>query len=241
MDDKKLELNEDQKSVLLKVLKDIHFANAQLREWVSKDLLSIEMSKTLPSLIESYFSEAAKVLNYESYLLEEKEKRYAEIKKANQKIHELQGKLGSDKPVDGLKEQLKHLSEVVSEWWNTEGFNHVHDTNYYPYGGMRVKLSFMLEHCRSFSKTPVTDKRSREEHIQYLREMGFEFADFEKGRSEKLDLIDNHQNRSLLIKMLTERFPSLEVHSFSNHSSYSKKEIFIIKHIDASIYNLSDI
>ena len=56
----------------------------------------------------------------------------------------------------------------------------MHDTKYYPYGGMRVELSFMLEHCRSFSKTPVTDKRSREEHIQYLRDMGFEFADFEK-------------------------------------------------------------
>ena len=81
MDEKKLELNEDQKSVLLKALKDMHFANAQLREWISKDSLSVEMSKTLPSLIESYFSEAAKVLNYESYLLEEKEKRYAEIKR----------------------------------------------------------------------------------------------------------------------------------------------------------------
>nr|WP_245916859.1 hypothetical protein [Bacillus fungorum] len=165
MDEKKLELNEDQKAVLLKALKDIHFANAQLREWVSEDSLSVEMSKTLPSLIESYFSEAAKVLNYESHLLEEKEKRYAEIKKANQTIHELQDKLGSDKPVEGLKEQLKHLSEVVSGWWNTEGFNHVHDTKYYPYGGMRVEFSFMLEHYRSFSKTPVTDKRSRVEHI----------------------------------------------------------------------------
>ncbi|MCR6840893.1 hypothetical protein NHG52_13275 [Bacillus thuringiensis] len=43
-------LNEDQKSVLLKVLKDMHFANAQLREWVSKDLLSIECQK--PSIID---------------------------------------------------------------------------------------------------------------------------------------------------------------------------------------------
>ncbi len=81
MDEKKLELNEDQKSVLLKVLKDMHFANAQLREWVSKDLLSIEMSKTLPSLIESYFSEAAKVLNYESYLLEEKKNVMRRLKR----------------------------------------------------------------------------------------------------------------------------------------------------------------
>lgn len=241
MHEKNFELNEDQKAVLLKASKDIHFANAQLHELVSNNSLSVEMAKTLPSLIESYFSEAAKVLNYASHLLEEKEKRYVEIREANKTIRELQAKLGSSKPIDGLKEQLTHLSEVVSGWWNTEGFNHVHDTKYYPYGGMRVEFSFMLEHYRCFSETPVTDKRSQTEHIQRLRDMGFEFADFEKGRSEKLDLIDNHKNRSLLIKMLTERFPSLEVHSFSNRSSYSSKEIFIIRHIDASIYDLTDI
>ncbi|PFT46233.1 hypothetical protein [Bacillus cereus] len=241
MEEKKFELNEEQKSVLLKALKDIHFANAQLREWVRKDSLSVEMSKTLPALIESYFSEASEVLDYESYLLEEKEKRYVEIKKANQTIHELQIKLGSEKPIDGLKEQLKFLSEIVRDWWNIEGFNHVNEIKYYPYGEMRVEFCFMLEHYRIYSKTPLADKRSRAEHIQYLRDQGFEFADFEKGRSEKLNLIDNHQNRTLLLEMLTERFPSIEVHSFSNHSSYSNKEVFIIRHIDASICNLADI
>lgn len=243
MGENKVVLNEDQKAVLLKALKDIKFANSQLHEWVKKGELTEEMSKTLPSLIESYFSEAAKVLNYESHLLAEKEKRYEDIRNANQTIRELKEKLGSNKPVDGLKEQLVHLYDVVNEWWDTEGFNHISKEKFYPHGGLRMELCFMLDsrYFRSTSKTPVSDQRSTEEHVQHLRSMGFEFADFEDGRSEKLHLIDNQNNRTLLSKMLKERFPSLEIHSFDNKSSRTNPDIFTIWHVDVSIYDLSDI
>ncbi len=233
--------NADQKAVLLKALKDIHFANGQLHEWVKKDSLTEEMSKTLPSLIESYFSEVAKVLNYESHLLEEKEKRHAEIRKANQKIRELEEKLGFSREVDGLKEQLEYLRDKVSKWWDTEGFNYVSEVRFTPYGGLRLEFCFILEHFGMYSRTPVSDERNQKEHIQHLKDMGFEFADFEKSRSEKLDLIDNPNNRSLLTKMLKERFPSLRIHEWVNRESYSKSDIFVIRHVDATIYDLVDI
>lgn len=236
-----IQLNADDKAVLLKALKDIHFANGQLREWVSKGSLTEEMSKTLPSLIESYFSEAAKVLNYESHLIAEKEKRHLEIRKANLTIHELKEKLGSNKPVDGLAEQLKYLSNIVRDWWNEEGFRHVSEVKFHPYGGMEMEFCFMLESSSSFSKTPETDKRNKKEHIQHLRDMGFAFADFESDRYEKLKLIDNQSNRSLLIKMLKHRFPSLEVNSFNNKNCRSRDDVFTIWHVDATIYDLADI
>lgn len=241
MTENKVVLNEDQKVVLLKALKDIHFATSQLHEWVKKDSLSEEMSKSLPSLIESYFSEAASVLNYESHLLEEKEKRHKDIRRANQTIRELEEKLGSTRGVDGLKEQLKHLSDKVSQWWDEEGFNHVSEQRFTPYGGLRMEFCFMLEHFTTYSKTPVSDKITQEEHIQSLRDMGFEFADFEKSRSEKLDLILNEKNCTLLTHLLQERFPSLEIHGWGNRRSYSKPEVFTIKHVDATIYDLGDI
>jgi hypothetical protein len=243
MDENKVVFNEDQKAVLLKALKDIQFANAQLYEWANKGELTEEMSKTLPSLIESYFSEAAKVLNYESHLLDEKEKRYQDIRKANQTIHELREKLGSSKPVDGLAEQLKYLSRKVHEWWDKEGFNHVSEEKFHPYGGLQAQFCFMLDtrHFRSTSKTPVSDERNDKEHIQHLRDMGFEFADFEKGRSEKLHLIDNQHNRSFLTKMFRDRFPSIEIYSWDNKSSYADQDIFVIWHVDAIIRDLKDI
>ncbi|OHX41684.1 hypothetical protein [Cytobacillus oceanisediminis] len=241
MEEPKVIFNEDQKAVLLKALKDIHFANGQLHEWVKKDSLTEEMSKTLPSLIENYFSEVAKVLNYESHLLAEKEKRYEDIRKANIRIRELEEKLGSGKPVEGLKEQLQHLADKVRDWWDKEGFHHVSEMKYHSSGVMSMDFCFMLDHYSSFSKTPETDKRNKKEHIQMLRDQGFEFADFEKGRSEKLNLIDNPINRTLLSKMLKTRFPSLEIHSWDNMSSYSDPDVFVIWHVNAYIYDLKDI
>lgn len=243
MEERKVHFSEDQKAVLLKALKDIHFSNSQLHEWVTKDELSEDMSKTLPSLIESYFSEVAKVLNYESHLLSEKQKRYEDIRKANQTIHELKEKLGSSRSVDGLAEQLKHLSGKVSDWWKREGFNHVSEQKFLTYGGFQVEFCFMLSsrYFRSTSDTPISDERDTQEHIEHLRNMGFEFADFETDRCEKLHLIDNQMNRTMLTKLLKERFPSIEINSWDNKCSYSNPDIFTIWHIEAFIRDLSDI
>lgn len=240
MNEKKVILNEDQKAVLLKSLKDINFANGQLYEWVSKGTLTEEMSNTLLALIESYFSEAAKVLNYESHLLVEEEKRYEEIRKANQTIHKLEDKLGSSKSIDGLAEQLRHLYEKVSVWWETEGFNHISEEKFTPYGGLHLQFCFMLDSSRIFSKTPVSDKEKHYDHMQDLRDRGFEFADKEKDRIYQKHLVDNEKNRKLLTSMLQERFPSLKVHRFDNRSSRHTND-FLIWHIEAAIYDLADI
>lgn len=241
MEETKVVFNEDNKAILLKSLEDMHFANGQLYEWVRKDSLTKDMSKTLPSLIESYFSEAAKVLNYGSHLIEEKEKRHEALRNANIKIRELEAKLGSSKPVDGLKEQLQHLKDKVNEWWDDEGFNHVSDEVFTPYGGLRARYSFMLGHRRTFGKTPATDKRNNEQHIQHLRDKGFVFDDTSEDRYEKLHLIDLPKNRKLLREMLQERFPSLEIHSFKNRACRHNEDTYIIWNLDATIHDLNDI
>lgn len=241
MNKNKVILNDDQKEVLFKSLKDINFACSQLRDWVSKDNLSEDMSKKLPALIEDYFSKAASVLNYDSYLLEEKAKRYDEVREISNKFYELEAKLASSKPVDGLDEQLKHLSQKVTDWWSKEGFNHVSNQKYYPHGGLNLEFHFMLSLRKVISDTPITDKLNDEQHIENLRGIGFEFADFEYGDSEKLNLIDNQNNRTLLTNILRERFPSIKIHGWKNMNSYSNPDIFVIFHVDATIYDLSDI
>jgi hypothetical protein len=242
MEEKYLKLNDDQKALLLKSTKDLHFVNGQLHEWVKKDTLTEGMSTTLPSLIEGHFTDIAKLLSYESHLTKEKEKRHKEIRNANMRIRELEQQLASTKPVDGLKEQLKYLVDIVRSWWNEEGFNFVTEERFMPSGALRVEFSFMLEMRRSsFSDTPETDKRDSKQHIERLRSMGFEFCDFETGRSEKLRLIDNQVNRDLLTKMLRNRFPSLEIVKWDNRSSFKNSDIFTIWHVDAIIYDLNDI
>ena len=241
MGEKNVVFNEDQKAHLLEVIKKLHQVNGQLYGWVEKDELPEQMASIFPSLMESHFSDIARVLGYESHLLKEKEKRHEEIREANIKIQELEKKIGSERAADGLKEQLKHLYEVVRNWWNTEGFHHTSEESYYPYGGLKIQFHFMLDHYRSYSKTPVTDERTKQEQIQNLRDKGYAFADFEEGSSEKLKLIDNPHNRKLLTEMLRERFPSIEIHSWRNTDSYKDPDQYVIRYIDASIRDLTDI
>lgn len=241
MEESKVIFNEDQKAVLLKAVKDLHSASGQLYHWIKEDSLTEEMSKILPSLIESYFSEAAKLLNYESHLLAEKERRYTELRKANETIRELNEKLGSTKPIDGLAEQLEYLRDKVRDWWSLEGFNHISDDHFSPYGGFKARFCFMLNSSRVLSRTPKTDKKKKKDHIQHLRDMGFIFHDESKDSYEKLHLIDNETNRKLLLKMLKQRFPSIEVHSWTNRSAYGKSDVFTIWDFDAHIYDLKDI
>lgn len=235
-----IELTEDDKAVVLKATKDLHFANAQLHEWLENDMLTADMSTILPANIESHFSIIAKKLDYESHLLKEKEERHLMIREANQEIRNLKEKLGSDKPVDGLPELMQHLTNKVKKWWKTEGFSYVGDQVFHPYGGLHIRLGFMLD-SYFISDAPVTDGQTKKLHVEHLRDIGFEFADFEKGNGEKLKLIDNPTNRTLLLTMLQERFPSLEIHSFENQSSYADKNIFVIRDIKAAIYDLADI
>lgn len=233
-------INDDKKAFLLESLKDLYSSTAQLHEWIKNDNLPKDMSKTMAFLIESYFCDIAKELDYKSHLNKEREERFMEIRKANEKIRQLEEKLGSNKPIDGLKEQLKHLYEKVSDWWKVEGFNHVSEEKFTPQGGLHIRFCFMLNFSSILSTTPVSDKQKQDDHVQHLRDMGFEFADREKDKAFRKKLLDNEKNRELLICMLQKRFPSLKVHGFENQSSRDTGD-FLIRYVDAVINDLADI
>jgi len=234
------QLNNEEKEMALKAIKEIHSATAQLHEWIKNDNLTEEFAGGLPFLIESKFITLSKVLNYESKLTKDFEERYKEIKKANEKIRVLEKKIGSDKPIDGLKEQLRYLRDIVRDWWAVEGFNHISEESFMPYGGLKLKLCFMLDsrRNRTLSKNPAKDRCKLCEHLEYLKNVGFEFYHTD---NEKLQLIDNPTNRKLLKQMLVKRFPSVDINSFVNSSSYEDEDIFIIRSIDVIIHDLSDI
>jgi hypothetical protein len=239
MNEKKVQFDTDTKEVLLKALKDLHFANSQLHEWVKKDNLNENMAKTLPSLIESHFCDIAKYLDYTSHLTEEQEKRYEEIRNANLKIQKLQAKLASSKPIDGLKEQLTELSDCVSKWWRKYGFKYVRNQEYTSLGYYKVDFGFMLDHITSLlTATPATDRKKAGDHIQDLKDQGFEFS---SSRTRDYELIDNQNNRDLLINMLEQRFPSINIISFKNWSSSTDDGTFVIREVETIIYDLTDI
>jgi hypothetical protein len=236
-------LDEESNASLSKALKDINMSSSHIQNLINSGNLDQKTSATMVTFLENQFLTIAKLLDYDSHLIKEATSRYVDIKKANEKIRELKEKIGSDKPKDGLQEQLKYLHNVVNEWWNEEGFNHTSEAKFYPNGGLQLEFCFMLEHRRGKRENGVflTEKRNKKEHIQYLKDKGFEFHENSTDSSEQLHLIDKQSNRNLLAKMLRDRFPSIEIQSWNNKVSYSDGDIYTIWNVDASIYNLSDI
>ncbi|ADO59575.1 hypothetical protein [Paenibacillus polymyxa] len=234
----KVILNPDQKVVALKSTKELFFAAKQLHDWITEDNLSKKMGGILPSLIESHFTDVAKVLDYNSKLTMEQEERYQEIRRANERIHELEKQLGEQKPIDGLAEQLEYLSRVVSDWWNEYGFHHVSEASFTRSGIYKAKFSFMLEYLSTFSKTPVTDKENRKERIQELIEEGWDILHEENGYSPKL--VDNDNNRSRLINLIKSRFPSAKIIRTGNWLT-DDDNAFTFRDIEVYIYDLHDI
>lgn len=230
----------DERAVLLKSIAELYHAAQTLHFYIKDNSLPEDMKAIMPSLIEGHFRDIAKKLDYESALAKEREERFAEIRKANQTIKELKDQLGSQKPIDGLNEQLRLLNEKVENWWNEYGFNHISSPSFTAYGRYHGTFSFMLSSRESrYSETPESDKAENEKFIQSLRDKGFEFATG-MGNDYELSLIDNDNNKKLLIEMLKERFPSIEVHSFKSRRIF-KSNTHIIQEAEFSIYKLQDI
>ncbi|HDR3509395.1 TPA: hypothetical protein ACTZ1F_002764 [Bacillus cereus] len=230
-------LNEDQKAVTLKGLKDLYFTAQQMHEWLSKDKLTEEMKGTLISLSESHISVIAKETNYESDLSRERERRSNDLRNANLRIRELEKKMADMKPIDGLSEQLNALTNKIKGWWREIGFNHISKMTFTEYGGLDVKFAFSLTRfSRIFSKKPISDKKDEVDKIQQLRDRGFVLIK----EDNELQLVDNDTNKKLLISLLEERFPSISIDRIETCFGKNNQESHI-QYVTAYIGELHEI
>lgn len=230
-------LNEDQKAVTLKRLKDLYFTAQQMHEWLSKDKLTEEMKGTLISLSESHISVIAKETNYESDLSRERERRSNDLRNANLRIRELEKKMADMKPIDGLSEQLNALTNKIKGWWREIGFNHISEMTFTEYGGLDVKFAFSLTRfSRIFSKKPISDKKDEVDKIQQLRDRGFVLIK----EDNELQLVDNDTNKKLLISLLEERFPSISIDRIETCFGKNNQESHI-QYVTAYIGELHEI
>lgn len=228
-------LDEDQKAVALKGIKDLFFASKKIHELLSSDTLTEEMKKNLLFLSESYLTSVATATNYESNLVTEVNKRFEEVRKANQRIQELEGQIANMKPIDGLNEQLRGLTEKIDRWWSELGFNFISDMSFSRYGGLNIKFSFSFERFSNlFSKTPVSDKKKDKDKVQQLRDKGFTFIESDN----ELKLADTDINKKLLIDLITERFSSITIKGME---TWCDKNESHIRYVTAYIRDLSDI
>lgn len=205
-------LNDDDKKVALKRLTEIYNSAGELFNELKNNELTEEMKNCLFSLIESYTSEASKVLKYDSQATAKILERHADIRKANQRIHELEKMLAENTQVNGLKELLYAMHSALYEWWGKQGFNLVTDDEF---GGYGYKGCFCLDtRSISFESTrPVSEEKEHKSRLEQMIEEGYEFA--QEDRREYV-LLDTPKNRELITELVKSKFPSLDISKWEN-------------------------
>ncbi len=196
-------LNDDEKQVALKRLSEIFNITGELYNELKNDELTEEMKNTLFSLLESYTSEASKVMKYNSEATQRIDKRYADIRKANSRIHELEKMLSDNTQVSGLKELLYSMHDAIYGWWKKQGFNLVTEDTF---GGYGYKGRFCLDtsHISFESTMPVTEEKEHKNRLEQMIEEGYEFA--QEDRREYV-LLDTPNNRDLITKLVKKQVP----------------------------------
>ncbi|MCU5282345.1 hypothetical protein OCA22_28760 [Bacillus cereus] len=230
-------LNEDDKAIALKGLKDLCFSAHQMHEWLSQNKLTEEAKGLFISLSERCITDVAKATNYESNLAKERERRSTDLRNANLRIRELEQQMANMKPIDGLKEQLCLLANTIKNWWRELGFNHITAISFTDYGGLEIKFAFSLnQRSILFRRKTVSDKKDAVDKIQVLRNKGFIFMN----ESNELQLVDNDTNKKLLISLLEERFPSIQIDRIEASFERDNQESYI-KSVTAYIGVLQEV
>lgn len=229
-------LSPDEKAVALKRLTSIYQTAGELHSQIKNNELTVEMKDCLLSLLESYTSEAAKTLKYNAESTQRISERYADIKHANKRIHDLEKLLSDNTEVSGLKELMQNMHMALYEWWKLQGFNLVTDDEFGSYG---YKGHFYLDTSQiSFLSTrPITESENHKNRLQSMIDEGYEFV--KQDRREYV-LLDTPNNRQLLTTLVKTKFPSLEITKWENHC-LRNHDGFQLRSFECYIRNLTEL
>lgn len=244
MENTKLVLNADEKAVVERELNLAYGSMSTLLDWVKTDKLTEEMKESLPSIVDSCMNSVKTAIGYTGKESERSKEMSESIGQYYQRqINDLEKALSSQNSIGSLAANTKLVFDKIDKWWDIEGFNYTSDKNIAESGMVNISLGFMLNSfANRYSATPVTDKAEAQTKVQYLEDKGFEFTPRDNGHD--LDLLDNDANRKRLDQLVKSAFPSAKIWSFTNRLRRTNNEAddhFIIRSIDVSIFDLSDV
>ena len=207
-----MNLTNDQLETITTNLLKSRVVSQELQEHLEMGTLAEETKATLSSLLESYVVDALSELDYESVLKAEHEKRYEDIRRANHRIQELEKQLANTHELTGFKQMFRKVQETIRKWWKQEGFVHVDDITLFGNGTLQVTFAFALSmRISMFSKNKEAERKELQEHIQHLKDLGFEFYSNQANPVFTKDLLKTSKNEELLAKLVQSRFPSFEI------------------------------
>ncbi|OPX89448.1 MAG: hypothetical protein A4E53_01525 [Pelotomaculum sp. PtaB.Bin104] len=235
-------LDPDAKEFTLKSIAELHSALGFLYDQIKKNQAERSLVDSVLGIAEHCIADAGKKLGYDGTIKKELEERHAAIRAANIRIRELEEQLGSSKPMDGFKEQVKHLAELVEKFWQSQGFGcYVRDFSLGKWGVLKLELTFSLDRADSVlfqEKHPVSKREAHKQRIQSLQDRDFMLLEEEDRRYEMKDC---DSNKAKLVEIIKNRFPSAVITRFDVRSMNRNLDDYYISSIEVYIRDVMDL
>lgn len=166
---------------------------------LEKGQLTEGMKENILSLTDHNVNRFLTRMGYEGVLAEKQKKLTEQIRSLNDENRKLRHQLGEKVSNEDVRERLKIMVSSFRNWWTEYGFGHVSDFYFGEYVA-KISLSGMVFASR-------VSKAGEEKKEEYLSRLGFEIED--------RMVIYNDKSIALLNKLLTDKYPSIDIYSIN--------------------------
>lgn len=191
---------------------------------LEKGQLTEGMKENILSLTDHNVNEFLTQMGYEGVLAEKQKKRTEEIRSLHNENRKLRHQLGEKVSNEDVRERLKIMVSSFENWWTGYGFGHVNDFCFGEYVA-KISLSGMVFASRA-------SNAGEEKKNEYLSRLGFEIED---GR-----VIYNDKSIALLKKLLTDKYPSIDIYNI-NLTTSALNGIPVIQDVVVYLRDLNDL
>lgn len=234
-----LTLSADQQAVAQKKIIDLrHAVDTIYSTLKAGNPLDAGLATNCVKVAEFNLSDLCKALGVETDSAAERAQRYAELRKANLRIRDLEAQIGATLSPEATKHAIKNIAEHLNKWWRHEGFGFVHELGFGAYGVCHGNFTCSLNGSFRLidSDTPVSDKRNKAAWIDSVRERGFELVVDDRDWAIR----DCDASRQALIDLVVGRLPSATVFKFENLRRH-RADGFILRHAEVYVHQLAEI
>jgi hypothetical protein len=216
-------LSADEQAAALREITDLTQALAVIADELGKGhALQPELARNLLYIAEASLTNISKVTGIDTEPARRREERYTQLRKANEKVRELERLLGLGATTAQTQLVVQGLLKRIRRWWRDNGLGHLSELRLDEHGQLDVRLS-----CHLFGgfktatpSAPGFDQRRKQRWFDTIRAQGFVLNDDERDPDT---VVDCDASRQALIQLITTALPSAQVYSISNHVGPSGK------------------
>lgn len=228
----------DQMEVAVKHVQDAQLALSLIAHTLkTKGSMAAEVMRTCLTSVEYQVADLGKLLAVPTQSEAAVADRFAKLRAANIRIRDLEAQLGQAQSPEMTQQAIRQLYEHLNKWWDLDGFGHISEMHFGPYG-ISVKFSCSLFGAFRMlrSKTPVSDRDNYQQWVSDLESRGYVLYR-EKGEREP-NLKDCDQTRAALEQLFAHRLPSATVTAFENQR---RGEALALTNIDVLIRRYEEV